>query len=80
MTDTVRIGDREFRVGATYAPKRGNPSLVRRLHSFDPGHDRERSGMNRPGGAVLYINSGRFPCRCSAQGWLRWAGEEVVRG
>ncbi len=80
---TITIGGREFRVGATYAPKRPGPSRKpRRLQGFDPATSCWMSGMNRPGGTITYgirDRDGEMWCRnCSAEQWLRWAGDEVA--
>lgn len=83
-SETVTIGGREFRVGATYAPKR--PGLTRRPRQFQGFHPFTlcwMTNMNRPGGTVTYgvrDQDGGLWCRnCSAVQWLRWAGDEVAQ-
>ena len=82
--ETVTIGGREFRVGATYAPKRpGLARKPRRLQGLSSDERCRRSGMNRPGGTVYYATKYRngdwWSATCSAVQWLRWAGEEVAQ-
>lgn len=67
---TITIGGREFRVGATYAP---------RLTA--PGPDRVFRGLTRSG-AVRYVLAPeclgqRVQIRAACY-WLSWAGEEVA--
>ena len=75
MTDTVRIGDREFRVGATYAMKpgwkpAGEPHTF--VH-YKPDQPHLEGGLvvtRKP--YVVYRS------RWAANVWLRWAGDEVT--
>ena len=74
MTDTVRIGDREFRIGATYAPSdqkalgpRGRVLVQGPLHPCR--------------GDVIYRFEGDPPVKLRHvwfSVWLRWAGDEVT--
>ena len=71
MTDTVRIGGREFRIGAVYAPAKGRRGAVRR----------EFLGVDQKDGwqhvSVRLIGARRTHERMSEAAWLRWAGDEV---
>jgi hypothetical protein len=67
MTDTIAIGGREFRVGATYAPKsgKGKPRILMiAWQKFAEVEWRDELGA--------------YWGRCRYDTWLRWAGEEVV--
>ena len=66
MTDTITIGGREFRVGATYAPlKPDSEDQPRTLIAHS-----ERHVWHQPRGGI--------PHKTSKYRWLRWAGDEVA--
>ncbi len=64
---TVEIGGRTFRVGATYAPKKG--SVWRGPAVFE--------GMSKSGLFVLYTPVGGLRTDCNTGFWLEQAGDEV---
>ena len=73
----VSIGDREFELGAVYAPRKPRPGLHdRKLLAFEPV-----AGWN--GGKVTVevigraVRAGR-PEPASGLWWSRWAGERVA--
>ena len=69
MSETVRIGVREFRVGAIYRPKSARSRSKPR--KFCGNHDWL--------GWVHYLPEGSVkPRPITAGGWVRWAGEEVA--
>lgn len=76
MSDTVKIGDREFRIGATYQTLLTSDAPYRLLYliGVEPCH----------GLTLLKYCEGGKPNDChkvhevSPQLWLRWAGDEVL--
>ena len=69
---TVHIGAREFRIGATYAPRVGRRQ-PRILVGFEnPGR------LGRPGGDVRVMTNNGYGDVWAGTHWLRWAGEEVM--
>ena len=67
MTDAVQIGDREFRVGATYAPRNG---AGWRVPAAFEGATPERM--------FVHYRVADARLKTSAANWLRWAGDEVT--
>ena len=66
MTDTVRIGDREFRVGAWYLPANPKSRIAsRKLHAYLLG-------------VVWWADKADRRFWISRRQWLRWAGDEVT--
>lgn len=68
MSETVNIGGREFRVGATY---RGRGINVR---------ERKLLRIIRGGNGRVWVEFEtrlRRPGRVLARSWLEWAGDEV---
>lgn len=64
---TVKIGDREFRVGATYAPR------------VEGGRTRILKVTWSQYAEVEWAHAANSPWRiCSYRAWLRWAGDEVL--
>lgn len=63
---TVTIGNREFRIGAWYAPSA--ESVWRKPVRLDR--------LARRG--AHYNIGGDCPVQCSRRNWLRWAGDEVT--
>lgn len=78
MTEAVKIGDREFRVGAWYAAKLPGRQHKRKFELYNPSMYRTSDGMNRPGGTVFYWRRGLDLRQCSAVAWINWAGDEVL--
>lgn len=75
MSDTVTIGGREFRVGATYGPK---------PKAGVTSHRRKTLLRYRPetvwpftGPSVQWRNKNGSEEWSNATAWLKWAGEEV---
>jgi hypothetical protein len=76
MSETVTIGGREFRIGATYAPqpKPGVTSHRRKtLLKYVPV-----AGWPRLAPWVEYRNKNGRTERSSADAWFKWAGGEVA--
>ena len=68
MSDTITIGVREFRVGATYRPR------------FGVGRPRILAVASGCRAEVEWAHTVNSPWRvCSYRAWLRWAGDEVAQ-
>ncbi len=67
-TDTITIGGREFRVGATYAPRRPGKTGPRN-RTFLGG------AMHRD---VAYRDHAGVTRTCWCMTWWEWAGDEVA--
>lgn len=78
MSDqTVAIGGREFRIGATYAPKpkEGVKSYRRKTLlkvRRDPWSRRQECQV-----IVSFRNKNGSEETCSSRSWVKWAGEEL---
>lgn len=72
MSETVTIGGREFRIGATYAPKPLPPGLSHKL----VGNRHQRS-VTKDGSAFYVKAGGSGTGIMSGDMWAAWAGDEV---
>ena len=70
MPDTITIGGREFRVGATYAPRKPGPRTHAKIFL---------ELVEKPSwGTCVRFTGRRGPSWVTARSWLRWAGDEVA--
>ena len=75
MSDTITIGGREFRIGATYRPKSFEVSARRKtLLRY-----RAEKAWPFQGPSVQWRNKNGSEEWATAKAWLRWAGDEVAQ-
>mgnify|MGYP000547076538 CR=1 FL=1 len=76
MNDTITIGGREFRVGATYGPK-PKPGVTSHRRKTLLTY-REETVWPFYGPSVKWRNKNGSEEWANADAWLRWAGDEVA--
>ena len=75
MSETVNICGREFRIGATYAPKPKPGVTNHRRKTLLRYHEEAVRPFYGP--SVQWRNKGGSEEWAIASAWLRWAGDEV---
>jgi hypothetical protein len=75
VSETVTIGNRTFRIGATYAPKPGRGVISYRRKTLL----RYRPELVWPftGPSVQWANKNGSTEWANATAWLKWVGDEV---
>ena len=76
-SETVTIGGREFRVGATYAPKPKAGVTSNRRKTLLVYREQEVWPFYGP--SVQWRNKNGSTEWANADAWLRWAGDEVAQ-
>lgn len=75
MSDTITIGGREFRVGATYAPK-PKPGVTSHRRKTLLRYREHHMYHSEP--MVQWRNKNGSKEWATVKAWLRWAGDEVA--